>query len=445
MPVTTIGSRWSSGNLIFYEKNVSQAALGNILNIGTTGVVIGSATAQDVDFTVWAGGGSDSFIIDSGASTMTLTGISGVFGSGATFGADITPTTDDGAALGTGALKWSDLFLASLSVINWDNGDITLTHGANQVLFAGGDFKIDAALGLFLRDVKLSSSATGKLVINTGGLGANIVAITGNLEVAGDLDFTGTTSGEISMDTANTGTYGLLLKDGQSDAFSIRHSASDLMVFDTTSDVVRITPPIQMGGASKINFRDTTTYIFASAVGKLQVRSENSRSDAVALICSGGGGVQIQAVSVDFNVASFLDFSTESTGSYGIRLKDAQSDAFSIYHGSNVDLMVFDTTADLVDLIVNTRIASTKFLYFGSGNASMRSQSDGKMHWIVSNNSATAITIEVGSGGSINLVSFLNLLVTTDVSSNEGDIWYDGTTNKIHFFDGVAEREVTSS
>jgi len=48
--------------------------------------------------------------------------------------------TDDGASLGISGTAWSDLFLASGGVINWDSGDITITHSANDLAFAGGTF-----------------------------------------------------------------------------------------------------------------------------------------------------------------------------------------------------------------------------------------------------------------------------------------------------------------
>ena len=51
----------------------------------------------------------------------------------------LQPTTSDGVALGTGSLMWSDLFLASASVINFNNGDVTITHAANTLTIAGGN------------------------------------------------------------------------------------------------------------------------------------------------------------------------------------------------------------------------------------------------------------------------------------------------------------------
>lgn len=54
----------------------------------------------------------------------------------------LTPRTNDGAALGTTDLKYSDLFLASGSVINFDNGDVTGTHAANKLTIAGGELDV---------------------------------------------------------------------------------------------------------------------------------------------------------------------------------------------------------------------------------------------------------------------------------------------------------------
>ena len=51
-------------------------------------------------------------------------------------GTALSPVTTDGNALGTTSLMWSDLFLASGAVINFNNGDVTATHAANALAFA---------------------------------------------------------------------------------------------------------------------------------------------------------------------------------------------------------------------------------------------------------------------------------------------------------------------
>ena len=51
----------------------------------------------------------------------------------------------DGGALGSVTKQWSDLFLASGGVINWDNGDMTITHAANTLGIEGGKVGIGTA------------------------------------------------------------------------------------------------------------------------------------------------------------------------------------------------------------------------------------------------------------------------------------------------------------
>ena len=50
----------------------------------------------------------------------------------------LSPVTSDGVALGTSSLMWSDLFLASGGVVNFNNGDVTLTHASDTLTLAGG-------------------------------------------------------------------------------------------------------------------------------------------------------------------------------------------------------------------------------------------------------------------------------------------------------------------
>lgn len=50
----------------------------------------------------------------------------------------LTPAVSDGLTLGTSTLMWSDAFFASGAVLNFNNGDVTVTHSANLLTVANG-------------------------------------------------------------------------------------------------------------------------------------------------------------------------------------------------------------------------------------------------------------------------------------------------------------------
>lgn len=109
--------------------------------------------------------------ITQGYALFVASGITRLGGS-TWFGATASPVANDGAALGSGSAAFSDLFLASGGVINWNNGNATLTHSAglltsNVSLSLGtsnslttGTIELGAA-----SDTTLSRSAAGQLAV----------------------------------------------------------------------------------------------------------------------------------------------------------------------------------------------------------------------------------------------------------------------------------------
>jgi hypothetical protein len=132
----------------------------------------------------------------------------------------LSPVTSDGVALGTGSLMWSDLFLASGSVINLNNGDITLTHSSETLTVAGGTLATAAlttstivASGIIKTDDTTNATSTTDGSLQTdGGLSVALDGIFGddvtlitddavlNLGVGSDVKLThdGTTGGTLS-------------------------------------------------------------------------------------------------------------------------------------------------------------------------------------------------------------------------------------------------------
>ena len=72
----------------------------------------------------------------------------------------LSPGTSDGTALGTASLMWSDLFLASGSVINLNNGNVTITHSSNTLTVAAATVAFTASTAVTVsNDLKLSSDS----------------------------------------------------------------------------------------------------------------------------------------------------------------------------------------------------------------------------------------------------------------------------------------------
>jgi len=98
-------------------------------------------------------------------------------------GGNVKPGANDESALGVSATAWSDLSLASGGVINWDEGDVTLTHASNALTIAGGSLSVNGGVTL-------------------GGSGADTVSVEGIMSFDngyyGNVKVTGSTTGIVS-------------------------------------------------------------------------------------------------------------------------------------------------------------------------------------------------------------------------------------------------------
>ena len=164
-----INSVFASGSLIFYEKTVGRTATGDVFTVGTAAVKVGG-TAQDVDFQFY-GTGTLSAIIDCGAATFTMAGITTTTNKPVS----ITDTTESTSTI-TGALIVSggianakdtylgdDVFLTSGAVINFNAGDVTITHSANNIAVAGGTTTLAGIVMTDATDIALNATTGSKI------------------------------------------------------------------------------------------------------------------------------------------------------------------------------------------------------------------------------------------------------------------------------------------
>lgn len=166
---TNVGSSQKSGNIIFrpgtgyvVSHNTLQYVPDSVLVQLMSGAIFGVYgklySTDSVQFTNIPAGGTTTDSI----AVITSTGIvkrmdparisGGGGGGGATpqldnlsavaINAALVLGTSDAFALGSAAKQWSDLFLAEGGVINWDNGDATLTQSGNNLNLAGADLNV---------------------------------------------------------------------------------------------------------------------------------------------------------------------------------------------------------------------------------------------------------------------------------------------------------------
>ena len=111
----------------------------------------------------------------------------------------LLPSSNDGGALGSGSVAWSDLFLASGGVINWNNGDFTVTHSTGLLTFSG------AIAGTTFNKVTVTAPATGSTLTIADG---KTLTVSNSLTLAGSDSTTMTfpSTSSTVLTTGNTAT-----------------------------------------------------------------------------------------------------------------------------------------------------------------------------------------------------------------------------------------------
>ena len=159
----------------------------------------------------------------------------------------LTPGTSDGTALGTTSLMWSDLFLASGSVINLNNGDVTLTHSANTLTVAGGTL------------------ATAALTASTG-------TFSGILKTDDTTEATSTTDGSLQTDGGLS-----VAKDAVMGDDVLLLSDSAVLKFGADSDTTLTHTDgtgLTLNSTNKLTFGDAASFIQQSSDGVLRIDGE---------------------------------------------------------------------------------------------------------------------------------------------------------------------------
>lgn len=147
--------------------------------------------------------------------------------------AALSPTTSDGNALGTSSLMWADIFLGSGAVINFDAGNLTVTHSAGTLTISG---------------------MTAVTNLNVGGV--LTVARADGISTAGSNQATATgLTGQISVVTTVTAGQGVRLPDN--DHMVLNRGTINLTVYPQTSAQVEAygtNVAVEVAPSSSANF-----------------------------------------------------------------------------------------------------------------------------------------------------------------------------------------------
>jgi len=186
----------------------------------------------------------------------------------------LSPVTSDGIALGTASLMWSDLFLASAGVINFNAGNMTITHATGSLTVAGG-------------------------ILATAALTTTTIVASGIIKTDATTNATSITDGSLQTDGGLSVALDVIIGDDLtliSDAavlnFGVNSDVSLTHVHDTG---------LLLNSTRQLQFGDAGTYIHQSADGVLDLVSDTE--------------IELTATNIDINGA--VDVSgTFTAGSY---------------------------------------------------------------------------------------------------------------------------------
>jgi len=146
----------------FYIIEPNITATGTV-TAATTMYIKNAPTEGASNYALWVDDGAVRFDGAVATGALTVTGA-------------ILPASNDGGAIGVSGTAFSDLFLASGGVINWNAGNYTLTHSAG-VLTASGAFTSLGAVGVG------AAATDGTLHVIEGSAGAVTASASGNIAV----------------------------------------------------------------------------------------------------------------------------------------------------------------------------------------------------------------------------------------------------------------------
>ena len=227
---------------------------GSSVTTGSFGrLEVGGNTNIDGDITI----GGNITIGDSDSDSISIS---------ADLTSHLIPNADATYDLGSSTKGWNDLHLGSGGVVNFDGGDVTLTHSSNLVTITGGNTRVDRLEldgATNYMDIAFDGAmhliSAADVVINPGGgevhIDGNIVSETDSTD---DLGASGTAWNKLWVDDIDLNGQGSISIGGTGrvdldadDDTSIRASADDVITFEAGAvDIAQMTTTMAVSGSS---------------------------------------------------------------------------------------------------------------------------------------------------------------------------------------------------
>jgi hypothetical protein len=246
----------------------------------------------------------------------------------------LKPISDDGATLGDANERWSDLFLASGGVVNFDNGNVSLTHSANALTVSSTDKLQFQDSGTFI-----NSSEDGELNLSADGAMVDAIKLSAasggvTVDAGGDivLDADG---GNVTLKDGGTTYLDFVQSSGDAILSASVHNKDVIFHGNNGTDVFRLDSSANslfVASSKKIEFGDAGESIVGDGTNLAVSSSANFTVDAAADIILDAGGAN---VTFKDDGVTILDFVLN--GTTNVKL-DAPGDIILDAAGSDIIL-----------------------------------------------------------------------------------------------------------
>jgi len=348
--------------------NDNLTVTGDLTVNGTTTTINSTTlTVDDLNLTLASGAGSSAaadgagITIDGASASLIYdhTGTQWEFNKPLEVTGNLLPNADATYDLGSTSLGWNDLHLGSAGILNFNNGDVLITHSANTLTVSGGTFAtaaLTASTGVFSGILKTddatdATSATDGSLQTDGGLSVAKDAVIGN-----DLI--------LLSDAA-------VIHFGASKEVTLTHVADAGLTFTHTA--TGDGTPIKLTLA---NMEDEITV--GEVIGSIDFKAagEDSGTDAV-LVCAGIEAVAEGTFAADNN-ATKLSFKTgasetaaekmslSSGGDLTVSGDIILDDGGSLKEAGGTAALTFDGSGNVTKVGVSTQTSGHFLKYDGS-------------------------------------------------------------------------------